>query len=266
MNSIIAIASGKGGVGKSTVAANLAVALANGKFPGASGPNRVALIDLDFYGPSIPTLMGGGEVQADHEGKLIPAQKFGVKYVSVAFFLKNPDDAVIWRGPMFGKAQQQLFNDVAWGDIDVCVIDMPPGTGDAQLSLAQQVSLDGAIMVTTPQEVALSDVRRAVNMFRKVNVPVLGVVENMAGFVAPDGTRIDIFGKGGGEALSKQYEIPFLGSLPLDMAVREGGDKGEPVALKLDTAVGKLYQDLAQGVMAQVAAAKLKQPELKVVN
>ncbi len=195
MKSVIAVASGKGGVGKSTVAVNLAVALAQ------SG-NKVCLVDVDFYGPSVPVLMGGGEINADPDGKFIPALRWGVKYISIAFFLKNQDDPIVWRGPMFGKAIAQLFQDVRWGDVDVCIVDMPPGTGDAQLSLSQLVKLDGVVMVTTPQEVALSDVRRAINMFGKVNVPVLGVVENMAGFVTPSGETIDIFGKGGGEALA----------------------------------------------------------------
>ena len=224
MNKIIAVASGKGGVGKSTVAVNLAVSLA--KMP--ETPN-VALIDIDFYGPSVPTLMGGGEVRLDHEQRFIPPKKFGVKYISLGFFVK-PEDPIIWRGPMFGKGIQQLFNDVSWGEVDVAVVDLPPGTGDAQLSLAQMMQLSGAILVTTPQEVALSDVRRALNMFRRVNVPVLGVVENMAGFVTPNGERIDIFGSGGGEQLASQFGVPLLGSIPLEVSIREGGDPGDPVA------------------------------------
>ena len=154
MKNIIAVASGKGGVGKSTVAANLAVALANTPKEDGS-PRRVALIDVDFYGPSVPTLMGGGEISVDHEEKFIPASKYGVKYISIAFFLKNPDDPVIWRGPMFAKAITQLFEDVNWGEQDVCIVDMPPGTGDAQLSLAQLVKIDSALMVTTTQELSL---------------------------------------------------------------------------------------------------------------
>ncbi len=172
MKHIIAVASGKGGVGKSTVAVNLAVALANAK----GSPKKVALIDCDFYGPSVPTLMGGGELKVDADEKFIPALRYGVKYISIAFFLRNPDDAVIWRGPMFGKAITQLFQDVNWGEVDIAIVDMPPGTGDAQLSLSQLVTLSGAVLVTTPQEVALADVRRAVNMFGKVNVRILGVI------------------------------------------------------------------------------------------
>ncbi len=261
MKKIVAVASGKGGVGKSTVAANLAVALANDP----EKPRSVALIDVDFYGPSIPTLMGGGELKVDHEEKFIPALRYGVKFISIAFFLKNPDDPVIWRGPMLGKGIQQLFGDVNWGEVDVAIVDMPPGTGDAQLSLSQLVNLSGAILVTTPQEVALADVRRAVNMFRKVNVPVLGVIENMAGFVTPSGERIDIFGSGGGEALSAQYDIPFLGSLPIDMAIREGGDAGQPIAMRQDTIAGQQFRRLAR-VLDETLARTGTSPRLSVVN
>jgi ATP-binding protein involved in chromosome partitioning len=237
MKNIIAVASGKGGVGKSTVAANLAVALARSA--------NVALIDVDFYGPSIPTLMGGGEIKVDHEQRFIPPKKFGVKYISLGFFLKNPDDPVIWRGPMFGKGIQQLFQDVSWGEVDYAIVDLPPGTGDAQLSLAQMVKMSGAILVTTPQEVSLVDVRRALNMFRKVNVPVLGIVENMAGFITPGGEKIDIFGAGGGAELAKQYNVPFFGSIPIDISLREGGDRGEPAASKDGTKLAEQFDHLA---------------------
>lgn len=260
MKHIVAIASGKGGVGKSTVAVNLAVALANQVQP----QKKVALIDVDFYGPSIPVLMGGGKIQVDHEERFIPPLKFGVKYISIGFFLKNADDPVIWRGPMFGKGIQQLFQDVNWGEVDICVVDLPPGTGDAQLSLAQGVKLDGAILVTTPQEVALADVRRALNMFRRVNVPVIGVVENMAGFVAPNGERIDIFGAGGGAALAEQYGVPLLASLPIDVSIREGGDKGEPAAMNFESAVGQAYKALAERLLAELPHAAT--PQLQVVN
>lgn len=263
MERIVAIASGKGGVGKSTVAVNLAVALAS---LGEKGPKRVALIDVDFYGPSIPTLMGGGEIRATEQGRLVPAERFGVKYVSIGFFLQAPDDPVIWRGPMFGKAMNQLFHDVEWENPEICLVDLPPGTGDAQLSLAQLVKLDGAIMVTTPQEVSLSDVRKAVNMFRKVNVDVLGVVENMAGFITPSGEKYDIFGSGGGEALAKQYQLPFLGSIPLDIAVREGGDQGQPIALKRTSPVGAIYIDLASRLWETVQARPRVQQGVEVVN
>ena len=186
---IVPVISGKGGVGKSTVAVNLAVALAR---TGA----KVGLIDSDFYGPSVPTLMGGGTVTPDHEEKLIPPLKYGVKYISLGFFLRHPDDAVIWRGPMFNKALNQMFEDISWGALDYLIIDMPPGTGDAQLSLSQMVKLAGAVVVTTPQEVACADVRKSINMLKKVNVDVLGIVENMSGLQMPDGSMMPIFGSG----------------------------------------------------------------------
>jgi ATP-binding protein involved in chromosome partitioning len=238
MKQIVPVISGKGGVGKSTVAVNLAVALAR---QGA----KVALIDSDFYGPSIPTLFGGGRIQLDHEERLIPPEKFGVKYISLGFFLSNPDDAVIWRGPMFNKALAQMFQDVNWGDVDYCIVDMPPGTGDAQISLSQLVKLAGAVVVTTPQEVALADVRKAMNMLQKVNVDVLGVVENMAGFAAPDGSIHHIFGEGGGARLAEQFHVPLLASLPIEPAVREGGDSGQPVANQPGTVAGERFNALA---------------------
>ena len=258
MKYIVPVFSGKGGVGKSSVAVNLAISLAKqGK--------SVALVDADFYGPSVPTMMGGGKLQLDHEERLIPPLQHGVKYISLAFFLQNPDDAVIWRGPMFAKALSQLFNDVRWGDVDICIVDMPPGTGDAQISLSQMLQLTGGIIVTTPQEVALADVRKAINMLSKVNVPVLGIVENMAGFVAPDGTRHDIFGAGGGAELSKQFGIPLLGSIPLDQAIRESGDAGTPVAAQ-DGSAAKYFNDLALQLTEILDKSLDAQPELQIVN
>lgn len=264
MKTIVAVASGKGGVGKSTVAANLAVALANR--PGGES-KKVALVDVDFYGPSIPTLMGSNEpLGTDQNQKIIPAMKYGVKYISIGLFLKNPDDPVVWRGPMFGKAISQLFEDVNWGEVDICLVDMPPGTGDAQLSLSQLVQLSGALVVTTPQEVAVADVRRAINMFGKVQVDVLGVVENMSGFVTPSGERFDIFGSGGGEELSERYGIPLLGKVPIEMSIREGGDRGEPGAYQSDTEVARVFQELGDKLLEQLDSAKASQPALKVVN
>lgn len=246
MKRIIAVISGKGGVGKSTVAVNLAIALAAGR------AQRVALVDADFYGPSVPLLMGGGVVQPGKERRMTPPEKYGVKYISIGFFLRNPDDAVVWRGPMIGKAIAQLFSEVEWGEIDVCIVDMPPGTGDAPLSLVKSVKLDGAIVVTTPQEVSLADVRRAINMLRKLDIDIFGVVENMSGFVAPDGQRFDIFGSGGGERLAEDCGISFLGAIPLDTAIRQSGDNGKPIVLAEGSASGECFRRMAQLLMVQI--------------
>lgn len=255
---IVPVISGKGGVGKSTVAVNLAVALAR---TGA----KVGLIDSDFYGPSIPTLLGGGQVIPDHEEKLIPPAKYGIKYISLGFFLKHPDDAVIWRGPMFNKALHQMFEDVNWGVVDYMVIDMPPGTGDAQLSLSQMVKLAGAVVVTTPQEVALADVRKSINMLKKVNVDVLGIVENMSGLPMPDGSVMPIFGSGGGERTAKEFGVPLLAKLPIDPAIREGGDAGNPIAAG-EGVVADTFLDLARRVRGILDEKRQGEPGLKIVN
>ncbi|MCL4157923.1 UNVERIFIED_CONTAM: hypothetical protein GTU68_019809 [Idotea baltica] len=258
MKNIIPVVSGKGGVGKSTVAANLAVSLAK---RGA----KVALIDADFYGPSIPTLFGGGEVKPDHENKLIPAEKFGVKYVSLGFFLQNPDDPVIWRGPMFNKALSQLFQDVNWGEVDYCIVDMPPGTGDAQLSLCQMVQVTGAVVVTTPQEVALADVRKSINMLTKVNVEVLGVIENMSGFEV-DGKVHNIFGEGGGKEISSKFKVPFLGQIPINTDLREGGDKGEPAAFSGNSSISELFDEISLHLTDILDKKVGSQSDVKIVG
>lgn len=255
---IIPVISGKGGVGKSTVAVNLAIALAK---TGA----KVGLIDSDFYGPSIPTLMGGGQVMPDHEERLIPPVKYGIKYISLGFFLKHPDDAVIWRGPMFNKALHQMFEDVNWGTVDYMIIDMPPGTGDAQISLSQLIKLAGAVVVTTPQEVALADVRKSINMLKKVNVDALGIVENMSGLPMPDGSMMPVFGSGGGERLATEFGVPLLAKLPIDIAIREGGDAGKPVATQ-ETPSAQVFDQLARRVISILNEKALAQPELKIVN
>jgi ATP-binding protein involved in chromosome partitioning len=261
MKNVIPVISGKGGVGKSTVAVNLAIALAR------TG-SKVALIDSDFYGPSVPTLMGGGQITIDHEEKIVPPSKYGVKYLSLGFFLPHPDEAVVWRGPMFHKALKQLFQDVNWGEVDYCIVDMPPGTGDAPISLVQmeEISLAGAVVVTTPQEVALADVRKSISMLRKVNVEVLGVVENMAGFVTPDGARYDIFGAGGGQKVAELAGAPLLASIPVDISVREGGDLGVPVAWTGTGPISQQFETLAERLQEILDARAVSRPAVRIVS
>jgi ATP-binding protein involved in chromosome partitioning len=201
----------------------------------------------------------------DHEEKLIPPAKYGIKYISLGFFLKHPDDAVIWRGPMFNKALHQMFEDVNWGVVDYMIIDMPPGTGDAQLSLSQMVKLAGAVVVTTPQEVALADVRKSINMLKKVNVDVLGIVENMSGLPMPDGSVMPIFGSGGGERTAKEFGVPLLAKLPIDPAIREGGDAGTPVAAG-EGKVADILLDVARKVIATLDEKQKGSQGLKIVN
>ena len=219
----IAIASGKGGVGKSTVSVNVAVALAN---QGA----KVGLMDADIYGPNIPTMMGVFEMPAPKGEKLNPAIAYGVKFMSMGFLVK-PGQPLIWRGPMLNSAIRQFLSDVDWGDLDYLIIDLPPGTGDASLSLAQALPLSGVVIVTLPQQVSLDDASRGLEMFRTLNVPILGVVENMSYLTLPDGSKMDVFGQGGGEALARHYDVPFLGGIPMDPVVRVGGDSGKPVVM-----------------------------------
>ena len=223
INRILAIASGKGGVGKSTCSVNLACALTH---LGA----RVGLLDCDIYGPSIPLMMGVHQRPfVSDQDKLVPPMNHGVKLMSMGFLLDG-DQPVIWRGPMIVKTIQQFVTQVEWGDLDYLLVDLPPGTGDAQLTLCQTVPLDGGVIVTTPQEASLGVVRKGIAMFTKVNVPLLGIIENMSYFTAPNGERIEIFGHGGGRAEAARQNIPFLGEIPLFTSIREGGDNGQPVA------------------------------------
>ena len=222
---IIAVSSGKGGVGKSTVTVNMAVAL---KQEGYS----VGVMDADIYGPNIPMMIGVNQEPVKDGEKITPAEGQGVKVISMGFFVPE-DTPVVWRGPMVHSAIQQFFRDVVWGELDYLLIDLPPGTGDVPLTLSQLVPLTGAITVTTPQEVALSDVRKGMTMFKKVNVPLLGIIENMSHFVCGHcGERTEIFSHGGGEQAAKKFDIPFLGRIPLDPAIREGGDQGKPIVVK----------------------------------
>jgi ATP-binding protein involved in chromosome partitioning len=261
IGNIIAVSSGKGGVGKSTVAVNLAVSLQQ---LGA----RVGILDTDVYGPNVPIMMGGHDTPLMKGNNIIPPVYHGVKTMSIG--LLNPGDkAVVWRGPMLHSAVQQFLRQVEWGELDYLVIDMPPGTGDVQLSLAQTTSLAGAVLVTTPQEVALGDVRKAYSMFEQLNVHILGIVENMSYFEVPtNGERYYIFGNGGGEALAERYNVPFLGGVPIAINVREGGDLGVPVVIgDPDSAQAKAFKQIAQNVAAQVSIAAVKtNRELPVLN
>ncbi len=239
----VAVASGKGGVGKSTVAVNLAVAMAR---QGA----RVGLLDADIYGPSIPLMLGISDPpRLTEDRKILPFEKYGVRAMSLGFLI-DPDSAVIWRGPMVMKALEQLLRDVIWGPLDVLVVDMPPGTGDAQLTLSQRVKLAGAVIVTTPQPVALADAIKGVSMFRKVDVPVLGLVENMSYFDCPHcSSRTEIFTHGGGRAQAERLGVPCLGEIPLDSGVRRGGDEGDPIVHAApDSPQARVFLDIAAQV------------------
>jgi len=221
---IIAVASGKGGVGKSTIAVNLSIALAQS---GAS----VGLLDADFYGPNIPVMMGIQKLPSSNtNGKLLPAEAYGVKVMSTGFLVKE-GQPLIWRGPLLHSAIKQFLQDVDWGELDYLVVDLPPGTGDVQLSLAQIITISGGIIVTMPQEVSLDDAGRGLEMFQKLNIPILGVIENMSFLTLPDRKRMNVFGEGGGKKLAEHYCVPFLGTIELLPAIREGGDMGKPIII-----------------------------------
>ena len=240
VENIIAVSSGKGGVGKSTVAVNLAAGLAD---MGAS----VGLFDADVYGPNVPRMVESDErPQATPDETIVPPERFGMKLMSMAF-LVGEEDPVIWRGPMIHKLITQLVEDVEWGRLDYMIVDLPPGTGDTQLTLLQSVPISGSVIVTTPQEVALDDARKGLRMFGKHDTPVLGIVENMSGFKCPDcGNVHDIFGSGGGQRFADENELPFLGELPLDPDVREGGDTGQPVVLDDDSDTGEAFREFVR--------------------
>jgi ATP-binding protein involved in chromosome partitioning len=263
----IAIASGKGGVGKSTMSANIALSLA---LEGA----KVGLLDVDVYGPNIPMMMGVHEQPKGSNNKIQPLQGHGVKMMSMGF-LVDPEQPIIWRGPMLHNAIRQFIEDVEWGDIDYLIIDLPPGTGDASLSLSQSLGLTGAVIVTTPQQVAISDVIRSVGMFKQLNVPILGVIENMSYFVAPDtGQRYDIFGHGGGAAMAKKVGVDFLGEVPLEPEVRISGDEGQPIVVRdPESAAARAIHEVARRIASAVekrnlgeGGSKFGDPVLSVIR
>ena len=253
---VVAVASGKGGVGKSTVAANLAVSL------GRLG-HRVGLLDADIYGPSMPMMFGIRERPQVVDDRMMPFERHGVSVMSLGFIL-DTDTPVIWRGPMVMKAIEQMLGDVEWGALDFMIVDLPPGTGDAQLTISQRVPLSGAVIVTTPQDIALIDARKGLAMFRKVKVPVLGIIENMSTFVCPHcGETTDVFKSGGGEATAELLDCPFLGRVPLDPAIMLGGDEGTPVVVSsAEGAHAEAFRGLAEAVVTETA--RQQPPKLSI--
>ncbi len=260
VESVVAVASGKGGVGKSTVAANLAVRL-------AQLGHTVGLLDADIYGPSVPIMFGiQDKPHIDGErNRILPFEKYGVKVMSLGFIL-DTDTPVIWRGPMVMKAIEQMLGDVEWGELDYLIVDMPPGTGDAQLTLTQRVPLSGAVVVTTPQDVALIDARKGLAMFNKVNVPVIGIIENMSSFVCPHcGETTDVFKQGGGERTAQLLGTAFLGAIPLDPKIVEGGDSGVPIVVSApEGSHADAFRTVAEAVARQVAE-NAEKPTLSIV-
>ena len=257
VKNIIAVGAGKGGVGKTTVAVNLAIALSR------SGA-RVAMIDGDIYGPNVPIMFGvSTQLQTDGQ-KIVPAEQYGVQLVSMGF-LTTDDSPVIWRGPMLHGVLQQFFREVRWTDIDYLIVDMPPGTGDIALSLSQTVHVSGSVVVTTPQTVSVADTRRAVRMFQKLNIPTLGLVENMIHFVCPSCSHeSDIFGKGGGEGLARELDIPFLGRVPIYEPIRVGGDTGVPVTIGDPASpAAAAFQSAAERLAAQIAVTTYNAGKVK---
>lgn len=258
----IAVASGKGGVGKSTIAVNLAVSLAN---QGA----KVGLIDTDIYGPSIPLMFGLTSKPIIYQDtitqKMLPLENYGVQLMSIGFLIDD-EKPVIWRGPMAAGAVKQFLADVEWGELDYLIFDLPPGTGDIQLTLVQTIPLTGAVIVSTPQDVALIDAKKALKMFEKVNVPVLGIIENMSYFIAPDtGKQYNIFGNGGAKNLADEYKIDFLGDIPIDPRIREGGDLGKPITTLTDqTEFRNIFTDISQKMAATISINNMTKKETKI--
>ena len=262
IKNVIPIASGKGGVGKSTVSANLALALAK---TGA----RIGLMDADVYGPTIPTLLGiTQQPEVDAQNRMTPVEQYGVKVISMGFFMK-PEDAVIWRGPMLHKTVQQFLGGVLWGELDYLLVDLPPGTGDVQLSLCQSIPITGAVIVSTPQDVALNVAQKAIAMFKKLNAPILGIVENMSAFVCSHcGTREEIFGSGGARKIAERLAIPFLGEIPLATTIRQTSDAGKPIVLSQpESAAAEAFTAVAKQLAAQISIRAMQgelAPQVKV--
>ncbi len=259
VRSILAVASGKGGVGKSTVAANLAVALAR-------LGQRVGLLDIDVYGPSVPLMFGLEGPPRLVGDRIQPFERFGVRLMSLGFLVEG-DTPIIWRGPMVMRAIEQMLGDVDWGELDVMVLDLPPGTGDAQLTVTQKLPLAGAVIVTTPQDVALIDARRGLQMFRKLEVPVLGLVENMSTFVCPHcGLETHIFRQGGGDRTARELGVPLLAEIPLEPAIAEGGDTGRPILVEQPEGPhARIFLGLAQRVVSELDRYRANRPQLRIV-
>ena len=256
VKNVIAVGAGKGGVGKTTVAVNLAIAL-------AKAGSRVGMIDGDIYGPNVPIMLGMKTQLTTDGQKILPAEKYGLQVISMGF-MTGDDAPIIWRGPMLHGALQQFFREVKWFDLDYLIIDMPPGTGDVALSLSQTVPVAGAIVVTTPQNVSLADSRRAVAMYKKLNIPTLGIVENMSYFICPHCEHeSDIFGKSGGQRMAEELNVPFLGSIPIYQPIREGGDSGVPLLIsEPDAPAAKAIVEVAARAAAQISIAAYKQPTI----
>ncbi|HAX49784.1 MAG TPA: ATP-binding protein [Bacteroidetes bacterium] len=260
----IAVSSGKGGVGKSTVAVNLAAALIKEGY-------KSGIIDADIYGPSIPTMLGAAEekpklVKIEEKNRLLPVVRYGLKMMSIGF-LVDPGEAVVWRGPMAASALKQFMSDVEWDELDFLLYDMPPGTGDIQLTLTQSLPLTGAVIVTTPQEISLIDARKGAKMFEKVNVPVLGIIENMSYYSNKDGSKEYIFGEGGGRKLAEEMKLNFLGEIAINTDVRIGGDKGKPIVLgKPDSKEAEQFTAIAKNLAGDVISKAKLQPKLPVIE
>ena len=251
VKNVVPVASGKGGVGKSTVTANLALALAQ---TGA----RVGIMDADVYGPSIPTLLGVDDLPKPTAEGIVPAERYGVKLISMGFFLRE-DDAVIWRGPMLHKTVQHFLGNVTWGELDYLLVDLPPGTGDVQLTLCQSIPLTGAAIVSTPQDVALKVAQKAITMFTRLNTPILGLLENMAYYVCPHcGARDEVFGSGGARKAAERLGIPFLGEIPLATEIRERSDAGRPIVLDRESPFAAAYLAVAERLAAQVSIRNMQ--------